>query len=74
MAERDRAGVLGKCINTFNKTSQEPERPVASVRGVQDVTERPWNEVIVGVVGVVEEGAGTPLRRSHEILAAGGVV
>ena len=30
--------------------SREPERPVASVGGVRDVTERPRNEVIVVVV------------------------
>ena len=29
------------------KESQEPEKLVASLRGVRDVTERPLNEVIV---------------------------
>ena len=31
----------------LTQISWEPERPVASVRGVRNVTERPWNEVIV---------------------------
>ena len=35
---------------------REPERPVASVRCVRDVTERPWNEVIVVVVAFVVGG------------------
>ena len=47
LAERHRAGILRKGINTCNKKSREPERPVASVRSVQDVTDRPRNEVIV---------------------------
>ena len=34
------------------KFSRVLEKPVASVRGARDVTERPWNEVIVVVVVV----------------------
>ena len=39
------------------KDSREPEKTVASVRSVQDVTDRPRNEVIVVVVVVVVEPA-----------------
>ena len=35
------------------KRRREPERPIASVRIVQDVTDRPRNEAIVAVVDVV---------------------
>ena len=31
------------------KNSREPERPVASARGVRVLAERPWNEIIVVV-------------------------
>ena len=35
------------------KKSRERERPVASTKSVQDVTDRPMNELIVVIVAVV---------------------
>ena len=56
------------------KKSREPERPVASVRSVQDVTDRPRNELIVVVVDVVVVVVVVVFKRSCDGGARGRVM
>ena len=46
VAQRHRAGILGSGVRLLIVSSRQRGRPVASVRGVRDVTERPYSPTV----------------------------